>query len=116
MNESILNCIKKLLGIDSDVDHFDVDVITHINSAFSTLNQLGVGPSSGFSISDNSKTWDQFISSEDANFNLVKDYVFKKVKQSFDPPTSSIVSEALNRSIAELEWRLNCNYENNKET
>ena len=30
-----------------------------------------------------------------------------KVKLLFDPPTSSAVTEAINKMISELEWRLN---------
>lgn len=56
--ESILTSIKKLLGIAEDYNQFDQDLIMHINSVFSILNQLGVGPSEGFSISDSFAVWD----------------------------------------------------------
>lgn len=46
--DSILVSIKKLLGIAADYTHFDPDIIMHINSAFSVLTQLGVGPPEGF--------------------------------------------------------------------
>ena len=41
--ESILTSIKKLLGIAEDYEHFDNDIIIHINSVFSILTQIGVG-------------------------------------------------------------------------
>ena len=104
--ESILTSIKKLLGIDEEYTQFDSDIIMHINSVFLNLTQLGVGPSEGFQIEDDSDTWEDFIG--DSNqLQAVKSYVYLKVKLLFDPPLSSSVIESTNRMIAELEWRLN---------
>ena len=104
--DSILTSIKKLLGITEEYENFDQDIIMHINSAFMILNQLGVGPKSGFSINDKSSTWDEFIP-ERSNLEAVKTYVHLKVKLMFDPPLSSTVIEAIKSQINELEWRLN---------
>ena len=104
--ESILASIKKLLGIDEEYDHFDQDLIMHINSVFMILNQLGVGPAEGFSIQDSKSVWSDFIPAG-SNLEAVKTYVHLKVKLMFDPPSNSAVIEAINRTIAELEWRLN---------
>lgn len=104
--DSILTSIKKLLGITEEYENFDQDIIIHINSAFMILNQLGVGPKSGFSISDKSSTWNEFIP-ESSNLEAVKTYVHLKVKLMFDPPLSSTVIEAIKSQINELEWRLN---------
>ena len=104
--DSILTSIKKLLGITEEYENFDQDIIMHINSAFMILNQLGVGPKSGFSINDKSSTWDEFIP-ESSNLEAVKTYVHLKVKLMFDPPLSSTVIEAIKSQINELEWRLN---------
>lgn len=103
---SILNSIKKLLGIDEECPDFDSDIIMHINSVFMILSQLGVGPENGFSITDSSSTWNEFIS-DGPNLESVKSYMYLKVKLLFDPPTSSAVTEAINKMISELEWRLN---------
>lgn len=105
--KSILISIKKLLGIAEEYEHFDNDIIMHINSVFMILTQLGVGPSDGFSISDKLSTWDEFIPSDDKKFEAVKSYIYLKVKLLFDPPLSSAVIEATNRMISEYEWRLN---------
>ena len=104
--DSILTSIKKLLGITEEYENFDQDIIMHINSAFMILNQLGVGPKSGFSINDKSSTWYEFIP-ESGNLEAVKTYVHLKVKLMFDPPLSSTVIEAIKSQINELEWRLN---------
>ena len=104
--ESILTSIKKLLGIAEEYTQFDADLIMHINSVFSILTQLGVGPSNGFSIEDDSATWDEFIP-EGQNVELVKSYIHLKVKLLFDPPLTSAVIEAMNKNISEFEWRLN---------
>jgi len=105
MNESILTSIKKLLGIPEEQTHFDPDIIMHINSVLSILNQLGVGVE-GFSIQDKDATWNAFVT-DDTKTEMIKTYVYQKVKLIFDPPLSSSVIEAMNRSIAELEWRIN---------
>ena len=104
--ESILTSIKKLLGIAEDYDHFDQDIVIHINTVLAILTQLGVGPATGFSIADKSTKWDEFISNK-LYYEPVKTYVYLKVKLLFDPPQSSIVLEATNRMISELEFRLN---------
>lgn len=46
--DSILNSIKKLLGIDELYTHFDADIILGINTALSILTQIGAGPTNGF--------------------------------------------------------------------
>ena len=106
MNDSILTSIKKMLGITEEYTHFDTDNIIHINTIFMTLNQLGVGPSSGFKIEDDSAMWSEYID-EDSDLEAVKTYIYLKVKLLFDPPLSSSVIEVMKQSIAELEWRLN---------
>ena len=108
--ESILTSIKKLLGIEEEYEHFDSDLIMHINSVFMILNQLGVGPSEGFSIQDAESMWTDFIPSG-SNLEAVKSYIHHKVRLMFDPPASSAHIEAINRTIAELEWRLNVSAE-----
>ena len=112
MYESILTSIKKLLGIPEDYEHYDADIIMHINSVFMILNQLGVGPSNGFSITDKTAVWGNFISDND-NLEAVKSYVYMKVRLLFDPPLSSAVMECMIRMIGELEWRLNSEAESN---
>lgn len=113
--ESILVSIKKLLGIVAEYTHFDMDIILHVNSVFSILTQLGVGPSEGFSIVDDSAVWDDFLSSEDKRFLMVRSYVYMKTKLVFDPPTNSSHLQALKDAIAEYEWRLNVAADSNNE-
>lgn len=113
MEESILTSIKKLLGITEDYTQFDTDIIIHINSAFSILNQLGVGPSAPFIIEDDSSTWDEFIT-DTSVLETVKSYIYMKVKLMFDPPSSSYVLDSMNRMISELEWRMNVSAESVK--
>lgn len=110
MEQSILNSTKKILGIAEDYTVFDLDVITHINTAFSTLTQLGVGPAAGFMIEDATAEWTDFIS-DDLQYNSVKSYVFLRVRLLFDPPTTSYLITALEKQLQELEWRLNVHRE-----
>jgi hypothetical protein len=106
MSESILTSTKKILGIEEAYEAFDLDVMTHINSVFSTLTQMGVGPPEGFMIEDKTTLWTSFLGS-DANLNAVKTYVYLRVRLIFDPPTSSYAVTAMEQQIKELEWRLN---------
>ena len=103
--DSILISIKKLLGIAEDYTHFDADIIMHINSVFTILTQMGVGPAEGFSIKDDSAIWYDFIPASPI-FESVKSYTYLKVKLLFDPPLTSSVIESMNRMISEFEWRL----------
>lgn len=104
--DSILTSIKKLLGITEEYTHFDADLIMHINSVFMILNQLGVGPAEGFIIEDKTMYWEDYIE-DPTQLQAVKSYMYMKVRLLFDPPLSSAVMEAMNRTISEFEWRLN---------
>ena len=105
--ESILTSIKLLLGIPEDYDVYDPHIIMHINSVFTVLKQLGVGPEKGFRIEDKIATWSDYITeTEDITFDSVKTYIYAKVKLIFDPPASSAHIQALNDICKEFEWRL----------
>ena len=106
MGESILESIKHLLGPGSCDDHFDDDLIIFINGVFSQLTQLGVGPEKGFSIDGPDKFWEEYISN-DPKLEMVKTYMYTKVRLRFDPPQSSSVIQLMQQDANELEWRLN---------
>lgn len=106
MNESILNSIKKLLGLSPDYDAFDTDLYLHINSVFSILQQLGVGPKEGFRLVNDDQIWNDFITNDEKLKDVIT-YVYLKVKLVFDPPTNSSILKANEELIKELEWRLN---------
>lgn len=111
---SILLSTKKILGIDRNITDFDEDIIIAINSTLSILNQLGVGID-GFSISDSSSTWTDFLGSN-KHIEMVKNYVGLKVGMMFDPPQSSAIAETKKQLISELEWRLNVAVDPREET
>lgn len=103
--ESILTSVKKSLGIEASYKQFDMDIILAINTVFSVLTQLGVGPETGFSIQDEEAEWTDFIE-EDPRFEMIKTYVYLRVRLLFDPPSSSFVVDAFKNQISELEWRI----------
>jgi hypothetical protein len=111
MESSILISTKKVLGLAEAYTVFDLDIISHINSSFSTLAQLGVGPVAGFMIEDEAGEWGE-LDVPTVQLNLIKTYIFLKVRMLFDPPTTSFLIEATNNQIKELEWRLNVFREN----
>lgn len=100
----ILASIKKLLGINPEYKAFDDDITIHINTVFVILNQLGVGPEEGFSILDGQEKWSDYCTIQ--NENAVRTFVYLKVRLMFDPPTSSVLMDSINNTLAELEWRL----------
>ena len=104
--ENILESVKLALGIQNEYTPFDQQILPHINSAFVILNQLGLGPDQIF-IADSSSEWSEFLVGPSVDLNLVKSYVYLKVRLLFDPPTSSFVLDALNKQSQEYEWRLN---------
>lgn len=106
MIASILTSIKKSLNLAEDYEAFDEDIIMHINSVFSTMNQLGVGPTQGFMIEDKEATWDAFLGS-DPRLNNIKTYVYLRVRLLFDPPSTGYHTKALEDQIKQLEWRMN---------
>lgn len=111
--ESILTSIKKLLGVAEEYEHFDPDIIMHINSVLMILTQLGIGPEEGFSIEDETTLWSDFIP-DSVNLDAVKSYIHLQVRLMFDPPSSGVITESMNRMIKELEWRLTVAAESTK--
>jgi len=105
ITQSILDTIKAMLGIPSVDTAFDTDIIVNINSTFMVLNQLGIGPASVFSIEDKDTLWTAFLT-DPTVYSAVKTYIYLKVKQTFDPPSSSYVVESIKNQIVELEFRL----------
>lgn len=107
MEDSILQTIRKLNCGDPNATYFDTDLLVHINTCFSILTQLGVGPEDGFFVTDETQTWSSFTN--DVNeLNMVRTYVTLQVKVLFDSSTlTSSVLDALNKRISELEWRMN---------
>lgn len=102
--DSILDSIKKLLGLTPEYTAFDDDIIIHINTAFGILNQLGIGPKEGFMIENQQAEWEEYITS--CNLLMIRSYIYLKVRTLFDPPSSSVLMESINRQLSELEWRI----------
>jgi len=95
-----------MVGVDPSLTVFDLDVMTHINSVFADLHQLGIGPVGGFMIEDNVPTWDNFLGN-DPRLSSVKSYMYFRVRLMFDPPQTSYLIESLNAQVEKMEWRLN---------
>lgn len=103
--DSILDTVKRMLGIPVDIDDFDVELIVAINGALMTLCQYGVGPEDPLAITDNSTTWNDLLG-EGSPYKATAMYVYLKVRMLFDPPAASAVLDAMNRQVQEYEWRL----------
>jgi hypothetical protein len=103
---SILDSTKKVLGLDSTDTSFDLDVVMAVNSAFGTLGQLGVGPSAGFQITDNTTLWAAYINNI-TYLGMVKQFIWMSARLAFDPPGTSFGIDAIKSQIEELTWRIN---------
>ncbi|WP_242622704.1 phage head-tail connector protein [Lachnoclostridium sp. Marseille-P6806] len=104
MIDSILDSVKLNLGILPEYTAFDQQLLMSINTAFSVLHQLGIGPKDGYEINDNSTTWAKLIPKP--RLNMIRSYVFLKVKLLFDPPTTSFLLDAYKQQLQEMEWRI----------
>lgn len=105
MTDSILDTTKRACDVAEDDTAFDNTILLHINSVFSKLTQLGIGPAEGFDISDRSTTWAMYLMN-DRRYNLVKTYMYLNVRMLFDPPTTSYHITAMQENLKEYEWRI----------
>lgn len=105
MESSILKSTKKMLGLSEDYTAFDLDIAMFINSAFSSLKQLGVGSTPVFVVDNDESNWEDLELSDDA-LSLVKIFIYLKVRMLFDPPPTSFLIEAVEKQIKESEWRM----------
>lgn len=113
-SDSIFLSVKKVLGVATENTDFDQDILLHINSVLSILQQLGIGPDNGFHVSNETETWTDYLGDDSAHLNMVKSYLPAKVRILFDPPVSSAVMDSLKNICAEFEWRANVAAENKK--
>lgn len=106
MEDSILRTIKKMLGYNPDTETpFDTEIITHINSALSTLGQIGLDLPNGFVVMDDSFIWDDIIP-PNVNLENIKMYIYLKTRIVFDPPTSTAALDTMKEQIKEYEFRI----------
>lgn len=103
--DSILLSVKKMIGFAPEYTEFDTDLIMHINTVLALLVQMGVG--NKMLIEDTEAKWSKFLEGCPHELEMVKSYVYMKVRMIFDPPTTGSVKEAMTKAIDELEWRLN---------
>lgn len=106
MNDSVLDSVKKIIGISASNTDFDQDLIIHLNTVLFILSQMGIVKTDNFEVTDNTSKWSDILSSDQFNLFAVKSWTALKVRMLFDPPTSSILAEAINTNLKELEWRI----------
>lgn len=106
MSASILTSVKQTLGLAEDHTAFDAEIMTFINSVIADLTQLGVGPSEGFEITSSEEIWTDLLGTN-LRLNMVKGYIYKRVKLLFDPPEIGFVLTAMKEQINKDEWRIN---------
>lgn len=110
MTNSILESTKKVLGFEPEYKAYDLDIMMHINTVFTTLQQLGVGPVNGYMIESDQEEWSDFLGNN-LTLNSVKTYVYLRVKLVFDPPPTSFAIAAMEEQVKEQEWRISARRE-----
>jgi hypothetical protein len=117
LEESILISTKKVLNIPHEVDAFNLDVLMHINAAFSILSDLGVFDEAGVTI-EAETTWEELQEAQEltnpltvAMIQMLRTYVFLRVRMLFDPPTTGFLLTAMENQLKELEWRISTKWE-----
>lgn len=105
MSSSILNDVKKVIGLVEEYDYFDKDITLHINAALSTLHDLGVGPPNFYILDGGESTW-SLLGIDEPYLSMVKEYLYLKVRLVFDPPPTSYAIDSLTKMADQLEWRL----------
>lgn len=104
MTNSILTSVKKMCGVAEEDESFDLDILTHINTTFSTIRlQIGLGPDNGFLIEDKTVTWDAYLGADHKRFNDVKSYMYMRVRYLFDPPGTSFLLTAFKEEMTRFE-------------
>jgi len=110
---SILNSIKKMLGISSEDTGFDQELILHINGALMVISQLGIGPTTGFVITGATETWADFLQDRQ-DVELIKSDLYLRVKLMFDPPQNSFLTNSIEKQISEYDWRIEVQHNENQ--
>jgi hypothetical protein len=105
MEQSILKSVKLFLGLDPEYDAFDQDVLMCINAAFGVITDLGVGPETGLTISDDTQMWD-ILEEDQTQTNQVKQFIFLHTRKAFDPPQTGPLVGVISEQLAELVWRI----------
>lgn len=104
-DESILDSVKTIIGIDEMNTDFDPDLVMATNAVLFIIYQEGLSDKA-YRIHDKTTKWSEvLIKDKPINLETLVTWTGLKVKQIFDPPTSSILADALKNTLAELEWR-----------
>lgn len=98
---TILDDIKKSLGIIPSYEAFDDQILLAINTARMDLAQLG--PKCNVPI-EKFTGWQAFDDIDDEA--AIKSYIALKVKLLFDPPGNSFLVTSYQKLIEEAAWRL----------
>lgn len=108
-DRGILEDVKdNINGFAKEDDTFDNQLLDSINSVFTILRQIGVGPLDKQFIANSDSTWNDFLSQCVGSDNLetIRTYMFERVKLIFDPPANSNLMQASKDIMNEMEWRL----------
>lgn len=104
LSNSVLNTIKEMIGPSQFYDTYTQDLIVLINSSLMVLAQMSV-VKEGTRIKDETTTWSDIVDDR-ADLEGIKEYIYLKVKLTFDPPASSTIQASYADRAKELEWRL----------
>ena len=107
--DGILASMQLMLGMEPDYQAFNTDLIIHINTILSKLNQVAVGVE-GFQLDltdPYTSEWEDFLGTDNPLLSMAKSYMYLSLRILFDPPQNSFVLDSLKNEADELLWRLN---------
>ena len=108
--DSILISIKSMLGVQEEFTGFDGTIMSAINTAIFSLNQVGIGPVDGMTVVSTDQTWSELYDGV-SNLEAVKSYIYLKTKLIFDPPATSFLLQSIDSQMTEALWRLSIEVE-----
>lgn len=106
ISDSILDSVKKFLGLNKENKEFDTDILICINSSIVTLWQIGIGVE-GFTVTDDEVTYEDYLGADCPYYAMVNLYLCYETRLGFDPPSNSSLLQNMEEKSKELEWRLN---------
>ena len=111
LTNSVMASTKKALNLDPLDSVFDPEIKMFINGALGVMNQAADARLT--LVVDGTTTWSDIGLETDNIMNdaLAKEYIYAKVRLSFDPPANSAVQQALDKTATEYLWRLNWQHE-----
>lgn len=106
MIDSILLSVRSICGVADDDDSFDSQLLPLINAQLLDIVQIGVG-NDDVIVTGVDETWSEFNPLYPELTGPITTIVGLGTKLIFDPPSSGMATESINKQIDRAIWRVN---------